>query len=194
MKLDRSLAAVALLLGATAIAVPGIAAARDWGRMHGGMMGGGMMGGGMMGDFDFATVDADKDGKITQAEIDAHRRASVTGLDADADGFISKEEMTAHVTARMQEHVAAMVAQRFTAQDLDGDGRLGAAEMMAPPAFARMFDRVDADGDGAVTEEEIAAARERMQSMRGEGRGRGFGRHGGHSMGGGFGWGMDDWN
>ncbi|MGB3313757.1 MAG: calcium-binding protein [Albidovulum sp.] len=185
MKLRASLATTAVLLGAAAVAVPTLVTAHDRGGMRGGMMGGAMMGG-----FDFAAVDADGDGKITQAEIDAHRKASVAGFDSDGDGMISKEEATAFATAKMQAHITAMIDQQFAMRDLDGDGKLSAVEIVAPPAHTRLFDRADADGDGAVSEAEFSAMQERMQGKRGQGFGKG-GRSGwhGHPMGGWFGWG-----
>ena len=39
----------------------------------------------------FDTVDADKDGKITAAEIAALRKATVLGTDTDGDGKLSAE-------------------------------------------------------------------------------------------------------
>lgn len=188
MRPGTSLAAIAVLLGAAAIAVPTLTAAHDRGGMRGGMMGGAMMGAGMMGGFDFAETDADGDGKITQDELDAHRKAAVAGLDPDGDGMISKDEATAFATEKMQAHVTAMIDRHFTARDLDGDGKLSAVEVIAPPAHTRLFDRADADGDGAVSEEEFSAMRDRMQERRGRG-----GRHGGygHMMGGWFGMGEE---
>ena len=185
MRLGASLAAMAIVLGAAAVAVPTLVTAHDRGGMRGGMMGGAMMGAGMMGGIDFAEVDADGDGKITQAELDAHRKAAVEGLDPDGDGMISKEEATAFATGKMQAHVTAMIDRHFTTRDLDGDGRLSAVEMIAPPARAGLFERADADGDGAVSTEEFSAMQDRMREMRGRG-----GRHGGHGhpMGGWFGW------
>ncbi len=198
MRLGVSLAAMAVVLGAAAVAVPTLVTAHDRGGMRGGMMGGAMMdgpmmggammGAGMMGGFDFAEVDADGDGKVTQAELDAHRQAAVTGLDADGDGMISKDEAMAFATEKMQAHVTAMIDRQFMARDVDGDGKLSAVEMIAPPARTGLFDRADADGDGAISEAEFSAMRERMQEMRGRGfgKGDGHGRHG-HSMGSWFG-------
>ncbi|MEZ5779268.1 MAG: EF-hand domain-containing protein [Paracoccaceae bacterium] len=153
---------LALALGAGAIAVPAVVAADDRGRMMGGAMMGGMGPG-----FDFAEVDADGDGKITAAELQAHRNAEVAGLDADGDNLISVEELTAHMAARMQDRVAAAAKARVEAGDLDGDGKLSVEEMMAPPMAGRMFARFDADGDGAVSQEEIAAMQDRFQRMGG---------------------------
>lgn len=190
MKLGASVAVMAVVLGAATIAVPTLVSAHDRGEMRGGMMGGMMMGDGMTGGLDFAALDADGDGKITQAELDAHRKASVAGFDTDGDGMISKEEATAFATAKVQAHITAMIDQQFAMRDLDGDGKLSAVEIVAPPARGRLFDLADADGDGAVSEAEFGAVKDRMQGMRGQGFGK-VGRHGGHghSMGGWFGWG-----
>jgi hypothetical protein len=140
----------------------------------------------------------------------------VSGIDADKDGKISAAELEAHMSARMAERVKAMAEARIAAQDLDDDGALGLEELMAPPMPARMFDRADADGDGAVSADEFEAAQARMQALHeGFGRGgrghgdrdgygrRGHGMHDGgmgyggrmHDGGGWFGWGAPDmWN
>ena len=51
----------------------------------------------------FETVDADKDGKITAAEIAAHRKATVLGSDTNGDGKLSAEELTARQVRQMTE-------------------------------------------------------------------------------------------
>lgn len=177
-------------------ALGGAALAQDApeGMMGGGMMGEGPMGGRMMeggpfGGFDFAAVDTDKDGKITQAEMQAWRAAEVAGVDADKDGKLSADELKAMQMKRMEERATDMATKMVERMDADGDGLLSAAELAARPGPAMMFDRIDADGDGAVTEEEIAAARAAMMDRVGEGhgRGRGEGRDGhGHGMRGWF--------
>lgn len=160
-------------------------------------MGDGMgpMAGRGMGGFDFAAVDADKDGRVTKAELDAWRAAAATRLDADGDGLLSADEIAAgrieDMTARAQQMAARMVERL----DADGDGLLSAAEMAARPMPARAFDRIDADGDGAVTEAELQAVQDRMA----EGPRGGKGRHGhggghGHGRGDGEGHGWFNWN
>jgi len=150
----------------------------DFHSMMGGM--GGMMGGaaggmgGMMGGagFDFAAVDSDGDGKLTEAEIRAHRQAGIAGLDADGDGLISAAELSAQMMQRMQARAEAMAAARVARSDFDGDGKLSAAELLSPPMAGRMLSRIDADGDGAITEAEIAEARAAMLARHGDGKAR----------------------
>ena len=55
----------------------------------------GMMRGGPMAGLDFAAVDADKDGKITVAEMTAHRAARFAAADTDKDGKLSRAEFDA---------------------------------------------------------------------------------------------------
>lgn len=148
-----------------------------------GMMGRGPMGGGE--GFDFAAVDTDKDGKITAAELQAHRAAEVAKADADADGKLSAAELAALHVARMTAGAEARAARMVSALDANGDGLLDAAEMATRPGPEIAFDRLDADSDGALTEAELAAAGERMgrgEGRHGDGRGHGHGKgwFGGH--------------
>lgn len=157
--------------------------------MGDGPMGDGPMGRGAMAGLDFGAVDADKDGKITTAEMDAFRAARVTEMDTDKDGKLSTAELSAMHMARMQERVDQMATRMMERHDADGDGMLTAAEFATPAAPERMFEMADADGDGALTEAEIEAARSKMAEMR-DGRGKG-GKHGrgeGHGEGHGSRW------
>jgi hypothetical protein len=157
--------------------------------MGDGPMGDGPMGRGAMAGLDFGAVDADKDGKITTAEMDAFRAARVTEMDTDKDGKLSTAELSAMHMARMQERADQMATRMVERHDADGDGMLTAAEFATPAAPERMFEMADADGDGALTEAEIEAARSKMAEMR-DGRGKG-GKHGrgeGHGEGHGSRW------
>lgn len=155
-------------LVALALALTAGAALADRGDRMGGM-------GPMGGALDFAAIDADGDGKITQAEITAYRAAQTAGIDTDGDGLISAEELAAmHIraaTERANAHAARMIEQL----DTDGDGKLSAAELVSRPMAggmpARMFERLDTDKDGAISEAELAAAKERMGERRGDNRG-----------------------
>lgn len=128
--------------------------------------------------FDFAAVDADKDGKVTEAELTAWRAAEATKIDANKDGKLSAEELTAARVAEMTTRATEMATRMVADLDTDGDGLLTAAEMAARPGPARMFEHADADGDGAVTQAELDAMR--AEGPRGGGEGRGHGGKGGH--------------
>lgn len=135
-----------------------------------------------IGGIDFATLDTDKDGKISVAEMEAFRTARVAAMDSDQDGKLSAAELSAMHMARMQVRADAMAARMIERHDADGDGFLTVAELATPPAPQRLFERADTDGDGALSAAEVEAARERMAGMRdgrGKGHGHGRGDHGG---------------
>jgi Ca2+-binding EF-hand superfamily protein len=164
----HSAALMAALLGA---AVSTAALAQN-GPMEGGM-------GGMMMSFD--TLDADKDGKVTQDEMTAHRAARFAEADANKDGKLSADELIVMrekaEAARKAEMAAAMIARI----DTDKDGLVSVAEMDAMPMMGKMFERVDGNADGAITQDEMEAARAEMgeHMQHGEGHGKGHGKHGG---------------
>ncbi|WP_444454770.1 EF-hand domain-containing protein [Rhodobacter capsulatus] len=114
--------------------------------------------------FDLKAFDKDGDGKVTMAEVQAGRAERVKGIDADGDGLLSADEMIAADLAMEKSRIEERVKDRIAAQDANGDGKLSAAEMMVPPGPARLFDRIDANDDGAVTDEELAQAREAMRA------------------------------
>lgn len=112
----------------------------------------------------FDSIDADKDGQITQAEMEAMAQARFTEADADADGFLSMEEMEAAGLERMKKHMASMMER----MDADGDGKIAMNEMKPRHDPSERFGRLDTNGDGSISKEEF----EEMRGMRG--------RHGAH--------------
>ncbi len=125
---------------------------------------------GGMSAINFDQLDADKDGKVTEAEIEASRTARVTAADANGDGLMSADELAAMQLAEMTERANAMAAEMITRMDSDGDGLLSAAEMASRPGPAQFFDRIDTDGDGAISREEADAAAKKMAEGRGDRR------------------------
>lgn len=134
----------------------------------------------------FEQFDADADGKITKAEIEAFRTARFEAADTDGDGKLSQDELAAARDARRAARVQDMVERL----DTDGDGLLSAEELAAagpkrgPDA---MFDRLDADEDGALTLEEMQQARGKMRDG---GKHRFGGKRGEHGHRGGHGGGF----
>lgn len=112
----------------------------------------------------FERFDADGDGQITQAEVEAHRSEHFATADANGDGLLSEDELRASAEERRNQRFTRMIE----ALDEDGDGLLSAEEMTAGRE-GRMFEHLDADGDGVVTREEASAAREQGRGPRGGG-------------------------
>lgn len=122
-----------------------------WGPHHG-MMGGrrgsGPHGFGMHGDMMrhlFELADADKDGKLTQEEIDQALADRFARYDADKDGKLSIEEFD----NLFREITRPMMVRAFQRLDPDGDGGISADEL---GRFTRdLVRRLDRTGDGVLT-------------------------------------------
>ena len=98
--------------------------------------------------FDFSQVDTNGDGLVTQDEIDAMGAARIAEIDADGDGRVTAEDLAAVAAARVEnasEQMAARAAERTT----------------------RMIERLDTDGDGALTQAELEEGFQRRGSDRG---------------------------
>ena len=125
----------------------------------------------------FEALDADGDGKVTQAELEAFRASRFAEIDTNGDGSVSREEFLAQAAARSE----ARAGRMFERLDADGDGALSRDAIEAGrgrgPDPARMISRLDTDGDGALSEDEFEAARERLAERRQErGHGKRFGK------------------
>lgn len=114
-------------------------------RGHFGHRGHGGFGGGEMLRTIFAQVDADDDGSVTQAEIDAFRAARIEQADASGDGALSIEEFD----TLYREFTRFRMVDAFQHLDADGDGVIDSAEMDS--RVGGIVERMDRDGDGALT-------------------------------------------
>jgi Ca2+-binding EF-hand superfamily protein len=101
----------------------------------------------------FDRFDTDKDGKVTQAEVDAVRAQDIKKFDANGDGVLQLDEYQ----NLWLEHMRSRMVDSFQRLDDDGDGKVTDAEMKAP--MARMTRFMDRDGDGSVTREEMRPRR-----------------------------------
>lgn len=164
-------ASTAVLMAAVAVAAPG------------------------MGGRGFDKLDANSDGSITRAEVDAQAAERFAKIDSNRDGFVSQAEMTAHHETmrsqraeKMKERAAAggeraekradrmekrgeRMAKRggdhFARRDANSDGRISLAEFQA--GGDKMIARFDADKNGVVTKDEMAKAREAWKGKRNKG-------------------------
>lgn len=120
-------------------------------------------------DSDYADMDADKDGKVTAAEIDARlvksaeakvavikkeRDAAFARFDANNDGTISRAEFDDKAKLPV---IKKPDAQPFMAEfDANKDGAISLDEFRTPTLAN--FTAMDANQDGTVTPEEAKAA------------------------------------
>jgi len=128
----------------------------------------------------FEALDADKDGKVTQAELDAHKAQEFAKADADGDGMLSAAEMLARAKVQENNRMANRVNKMIARIDADKDGMVSAAEMQAMPRGKGMLRRMDADNDGTITAAEYAAHKPGRGMRDGKRGGMHDGKRGGH--------------
>ena len=115
----------------------------------------------------FSVLDADGNGELTKEELAMKGRERFEARDTNGDGKLSAEEIAAGV----QEHAikkgkkrAGKLARGEGKAKQDFEKALAAMERRRKRA-AKMFDRIDADGNGTVSEQEYA-------QMKGMGHGK----------------------
>ncbi|MCL3882158.1 EF-hand domain-containing protein [Marivita sp. GX14005] len=89
------------------------------------------------------------------AEEFAARKTFFDRADTDGDGRLTRGEIVSAAQARAENRADRMIAR----MDADGDGALSADEIGPRGTKARMFERLDSDGDGAISETEFREAR-----------------------------------
>tara|TARA_Y100001934_G_C12378383_1_gene790679 strand:- start:3534 stop:4046 length:513 start_codon:yes stop_codon:yes gene_type:complete len=140
---------VAAVIGSVAIAGASFAE-RGFGGHHGlgGHHGMGFMAKGqfsLMAMEIFDSIDADGDGKITQAEIDKVRNERLGNHDRDGDGNLNLEEFAGvwHETTR------PLTVRAFQILDTDGNSVITRAEYDRP--LANIVERLDRNQDGGLS-------------------------------------------
>jgi Ca2+-binding EF-hand superfamily protein len=94
----------------------------------------------------FEKLDANADGVVTTAELQARVLERWTQSDANQDGKVTADEMKAQFAAHKQE--------RFTKRDANGNGVLERAEVQKMPQ--EKFAKLDADQSGTLSQAELA--------------------------------------
>ena len=89
-------------------------------------------------------ADADGDRAVTQAEIDTFRASLVEGADTSGEGDISLDEFEAIYLELTRERMV----DAFQRLDADGDGVVTQAEM--DNRFGNVVERMDRNGDGKL--------------------------------------------
>jgi hypothetical protein len=102
-------------------------------------------------------VDANGDGIITREEAQVYPRLAThfDAADANRDGRLEGAEIEAGRDTAKREARAA-IRERWNAADKDGDGAISQAEANeAMPRLGKRFGDFDANGDGKISREEI---------------------------------------
>jgi Ca2+-binding EF-hand superfamily protein len=96
----------------------------------------------------FEEVDADADGRVTEAEVTAFRDAQLTAADTSGDGAVSLDEFATVYFARIR----PQMVDAFQAFDDDGDGSITSAEL--EDRFGDVVSRFDRNEDGVLSPED----------------------------------------
>ena len=117
-------------------------------------------------------LDSDGDGRLSREEHAAGARKMFEGMDADKDGKVTAAEMDtahAHTTgrrpARSQKESGLRAADKIKVLDADKDGALTAAEHAA--GTKAMFDKMDTDKDQFLSSTELAAGHAKLLRKKG---------------------------
>lgn len=146
--------------GVAGLASADMGGQRIWG--HG-------MGGGMMGMQMMERYDADKDGKLSQQEIDESRTSWHGEFDGDKNASLSIDEFqNLWLKARREQMV-----REFQEFDRDGNGQVTLEEYNQP--MAGLVANRDRNGDGFLSREDRPQRGER-EGRRGMGHGMGHGQ------------------
>lgn len=117
----------------------------------------------------FEQIDANKDGKISLAELTASREGWLTQVDTNKDGVATQAEIDASMASKRKEHQQKM----FERDDANKDGRLTREETRLPSAW---FEKADANKDGALTLAELGNAHQHAPGKQAAGHGAGKAR------------------
>jgi Ca2+-binding EF-hand superfamily protein len=97
------------------------------------------------GERAFNFLDNNKDGKITLDEITPKAEKRVLKLDADSDGAVTAAEIDAYFNKQIERRKERLMARL----DADKDGKITGAEI--DTLIETLFNGADSDHDGTVT-------------------------------------------
>ncbi|WP_162937385.1 EF-hand domain-containing protein [Indioceanicola profundi] len=97
-------------------------------------------------------LDTNKDGSIDAAEFEAAAATRFSEIDANGDGSVTKEEATAHAVKAATERATERAGKMFERLDADKDGTVTQAEFTQ--ARGRMFEHMDRNDDGTLSRDD----------------------------------------
>lgn len=111
------------------------------------------------GGHPMSRMDANSDGKVTQAEMLAAMTTRFDEADANKDGKVTPEERESKHAAKMQERLSAM--------DANKNGSIEKSEARGP--LEHFFAEIDTDKNGALSSAELSAHRKNRSEHHGRG-------------------------
>lgn len=120
---------------------------------------------GQMGNVVFEKFDADADGKVTRTEANSYIASQISTYDSDTSNGISLQEFE----GIWMEQTKTPMVRAFQRLDADGDGNLTQAEVESP--IDRIFARADRNDDDAIERSEMRMGKNRGQHRDGRGKG-----------------------
>jgi Ca2+-binding EF-hand superfamily protein len=126
---------------------------------------------GKWGKPSFEQLDTDKNGSVSPAELQAEVNSHFAQFDTNKDGKVTKQEAEAFFASKRAEHEkmrgeheqkhAEREQARFAERDTNKDGKLSKQELARMPGD--WFERLDLNGDGFVTPDEMKEAHAAMK-------------------------------
>jgi Ca2+-binding EF-hand superfamily protein len=111
----------------------------------------------------FKMMDTDGDGRVSRAEHAAAAKQMFSQCDANHDGIVTAAEMDASSSAQDERHAKddKTSAEKIQMIDQNQDGKLSLTEH--EQGTERMFGKMDTDGDGFLSKSECEAGMKLMK-------------------------------
>ncbi len=126
---------------------------------------------------EFAELDTDGDGQLSEEEFAAAKMVWLSSRDSDGDGMLSQEELEAAILEHMKEIASKSSSGMIDRLDENDDGMISVDELGGRYDPSDVFSRLDEDEDGMISESEFGRMMSRDGKRRGHGSRKGWRDH-----------------